>query len=92
MLRLPGEGPLEAGQGQGPVWAPHALVLNRKKGPVIELRAEQAVSRRGVGVWKAWPWSWGQGETGLLRPPPPLTFPPWGHLPTDLRLRLPIRY
>lgn len=40
---------MEAGQGQGPVWAPHALVLNRKKGPVNELRAEQAVSGGGRG-------------------------------------------
>lgn len=62
MPRLPGDGTLEAGKGQGPVWAPRALILDRKKGPLNELRAEQMVSRKGVGVWEAWYWSWEERE------------------------------
>lgn len=49
-----------------------------------EIGAEQAVAWRGLKVLKAWRWHRvGKNGDSLTPVPPTLTFPPWGHMPTD---------
>lgn len=56
----------------------------KKKRPMNEIGAEQAVAWRGLRVLKAWRWHRvGKNGDSLTPVPPTLTFPPWGHMPTD---------
>lgn len=74
--------PVRAGQGQGVSLGTLHSCCEQKTGPMNELGAEQAIFWRGLKMPKTWHWSW-EGENGDSGPLSPLTFPPWGHMPTD---------